>query len=379
MNLNQVPMDRRAWLKKGGALGALSLLAAPTLASRLTEREVREFKPRPLSNPVQLNFNENPFGPSAKVRKAMTDAFDMGCRYPDDLIEELAHMLAKKEGVTREHIVIGGGSSEGLKMTGATFTQGGGEIIAARPTFLAMMVYARQWGATINWVDLDEQFTHDLDEMERRISSKTKLIFLCNPNNPTSTVVDKNRLKNFCESASKRTIVFSDEAYYDFIEEPNYPSMVELVKKGENVIVSRTFSKVYGLAGLRVGYLIAKPELANRIRENMPANSNVLALKAAMTALNDQEFYNFSLNKVKEGKQLMYSTMDKLGLEYVKSHTNFIFFKTGRDIIDFNSQMLAEGVRVGRPFPPYNEWCRISMGTIEEVEIFNKALTKVMS
>lgn len=372
-------MDRRAWLKRGGALGALSLIAAPALATSLTEREIREFNPRPLSNPVQLNFNENPFGPSAKVRKAMTDAFDMGCRYPDDLIEELAHMLAKKEGVTREHIVIGGGSSEGLKMTGAIFTQDGGEIIAARPTFLAMMVYARQWGATINWVDLDEHFTHDLDEMEKRISGKTRLIFLCNPNNPTSTIVDKNRLRNFCESASKRAIVFSDEAYYDFIEEPDYPSMIELVKKGENVIVSRTFSKVYGLAGLRVGYLIAKPELANQIRANMPANTNVLALKAAMTALNDNEFYNFSLKKVKEGKQLMYATMDQLGLEYIQSHTNFIFFKTGREIQQFNSQMLAEGVRVGRPFPPYNDWCRISMGTIEEVEIFNKALRKVMA
>jgi len=372
-------MDRRAWLKRGGALGALSLLVTPSLASSLTEREIRAFNPRPLSNPVQLNFNENPFGPSSKVRRAMTDAFDMGCRYPDDLIEELAHMLAKKEGVTREHIVIGGGSSEGLKMTGATFTKNGGEIIAARPTFLAMMDYARQWGATINWVDLDDKFKHDLDEMERRISGKTKLIFLCNPNNPTSTIVDKSRLKDFCESASKRTIVFSDEAYYDFIEEPDYPSMISLVKQGENVIVSRTFSKVHGLAGLRVGYLIAKPELANRIRENMPANTNVLALKAAMTALEDDEFYNFSLNKVKEGKRLMYATMDKLGLEYIKSHTNFIFFKTGRDIQRFNGQMLTEGVRVGRPFPPYNEWCRVSMGTIEEVEIFNKALRKVMS
>lgn len=372
-------MDRRAWLKRGGALGALSLLAAPTLASSLTEREVREFNPRPLNNPIQLNFNENPYGPSAKVRKAMTDVFDKGCRYPDDLIEELAKMLAQKEGVSRDHIVIGGGSTEGLKMTGATFAQDGGEIIAARPTFLAMMVYARQWGASINWVNLDDSLTHDLDEMERRISGKTKLVFLCNPNNPTSTIVEKNRLKDFCASASKKTIVFSDEAYYDFIEEPDYPSMVELVKKGENVIVSRTFSKVYGLAGLRLGYLVAKPELAKRIRDNMPASTNVLALQAAMTATNDQEFYNFSLNKVKEGKQLMYATMDDLGLQYIKSHTNFIFFKTGRDIIQFNSQMLAEGIRVGRPFPPYLDWCRISMGTIEEIEIFNKGLRKVMA
>ncbi|PIQ48181.1 MAG: aminotransferase [Cytophagales bacterium CG12_big_fil_rev_8_21_14_0_65_40_12] len=372
-------MDRRSWLKKGGALSALTLLGGTAVASTLTQSDIEKFNPRPFSGPAQLNFNENPFGPSAKVRKAMTEAFDMGCRYPDSLIDELAEMVAKKEGVTRDHIVIGGGSTEGLKVTGLTFANNGGEIIAARPTFLAMMSYAQQWGATVNWVDLDDKLTHDVDEMERRISSKTKLIFLCNPNNPTSTLLEKNKLVNFVTSASKKTIVFSDEAYYDFIEEKDYPSMVTLVKEGANVIVSKTFSKVYGLAGLRVGYLVAKPELANKIRENVVANSNVLALQAAMTALNDDEFYNFSLNKVKEGKQLMYKTMDSLGLEYIPSNTNFIFFKTGRDIKTFNKQMLENGVLVGRPFPPYNDWCRISMGTIEEVQVFNKALVKIMS
>ncbi|HEY9117621.1 MAG TPA: histidinol-phosphate transaminase, partial [Roseivirga sp.] len=245
-------MDRRSWLKRGGALGALTLLGGQTLASSLSEKEILAFNPRPLADPIALNFNENPFGPSAKVRTAMTKAFDLGCRYPDEMIEQLAEMLAQKEGVSREHIVIGGGSSEGLKVTGLTFANNGGEIIAARPTFLAMMSYAQQWGGTVNWVDLDQQLTHDLDEMEKRISSKTKLVFLCNPNNPTSTIVDKNKLIDFCTSASKKAIVFSDEAYYDFIEEKDYPSMVSLVKAGENVIVSRTFSKVYGLAGLRV-------------------------------------------------------------------------------------------------------------------------------
>ncbi len=372
-------MDRRSWLKRGSALSALAFMGGQSIASSLTEREILAFNPRPLADPVALNFNENPFGPSAKVRNAMTQAFDMGCRYPDTLIEELAEMIAKKEGVTREHIVIGGGSSEGLKVTGLTFANNGGEIIAARPTFLAMMTYAKQWGATINWVDLDDELTHDVDEMEKRISSKTKLVFLCNPNNPTSTLLEKNKLVDFCTSASRKTIVFSDEAYYDFIEEKDYPSMVTLVKKGENVIVSKTFSKVYGLAGLRVGYLITKPELANQIRANIVANSNVLALKAAMTALQDDEFYNFSLTKVKEGKEMMYSTMRELNLEYIKSNTNFIFFKTGREIQTFNKQMLEAGVKVGRPFPPYTDWCRISMGTIEEVQIFNKALKKVLS
>ena len=155
--------------------------------------------------------------------------------------------------------------------------------------------------------------------------------------------------------------------------------MVTLVKKGENVIVSKTFSKVYGLAGLRVGYLIAKPEIANKLRANIAADTNVLAIDAAMAGLKDQEFYDFSLAKVKECKKMMYTTMDELGMEYVKSHTNFIFVKTGRDIKTFQKQMLDQGIAVGRPFPPYNEWCRISMGTTEEVKLFNQALKKVMA
>ncbi len=371
-------MNRRDWLKRGSAVGALTLLGGQTIASTLTEKEIQMFNPRPLTNPAQLNFNENPFGPSARVRKAMTEAFDRGCRYPSSYLDQLIDKIARKEGVTPDHIVIGGGSTEGLKVTGLTYANNGGEIIAARPTFLAMLNYAKQWGGTINWVDLDDTLTHDVDEMEKRITSKTKLIFLCNPNNPTSTLLEKNKLIDFVSSASKKTIVFSDEAYYDFIEEKNYPSMISMVKKGENVIVSRTFSKVYGLAGLRIGYLIAKPEIANRLRRNVVANTNVLAIQAAITAMDDNEFYEFSLKKVKEGKQLMYQTMDQMNLEYLKSNTNFIFFKTGRDIGTFNRQMLQEGVKVGRPFPPYTDWCRISMGTIEEVQMFNKALKKVL-
>jgi histidinol-phosphate aminotransferase len=371
-------MNRRDWIVKSGAASALTLFGGSTLASTLSLEEKINFNPRVLTNPVQLNYNENPFGPSASARKAMTEAFDIGCRYPSSYMRELVDMIAKKEGVTKDHIVVAGGSTEGLKITGLTFANNGGEIIAAQPTFLAMMTYAEQWGATINWVPLDKTMTHDIAEMERRITAKTKLVFLCNPNNPTSTLLDRNKLIDFCTSASKKTIVFSDEAYYDFIEEKDYPSMVSLVKKDENVIVSRTFSKVYGLAGLRIGYLVAKPSIASKLKENIVAFTNVLAIRAAMTAMKDQEFYDFSVKKVTEGKKMMYQTMDDLGLSYVPSHTNFIFFKTGKNIETFYKEMLEQGVLVGRAFPPYTDWCRISMGTIEEVQVFNQALRKVI-
>ncbi len=371
-------MNRRDWLKRGSAFGALSLLSAPSLATTLTEEERIAFNPRPFAKPAPLNYNENPYGPSKKVREAMKKNFDLGCRYPSRTMDQLIEMIAKKEGVTPEHIVMAGGSTEGLKVTGITYANNGGEVIAARPTFLAMLDYAKEWGGSVNWVDVDEDMKLDVKEMEKRISSKTKLIFLCNPNNPTSTILAKNELIDFVETASNKTMVFSDEAYYDFIEEPDYPSMVEMVKRDKNVIVSKTFSKVYGLAGLRIGYLVAKPSIANDLRNKLMANTNVMAISAAITALNDDEFYRFSLAKNSQAKKMMRKTMDELGLRYADSHTNFLFFRTGMDIDIFNAKMLKHGVQVGRAFPPFRDWCRISTGLIEDVDLFNQSLMKVI-
>jgi histidinol-phosphate aminotransferase len=178
-------------------------------------------------------------------------------------------------------------------------------------------------------------------------------------------------------NASKKTIIFSDEAYYDFIQEADYPSMDTLVREGANVIVSKTFSKVYGLAGLRIGYLIAPPHLAKQIRSNVVAMSNVLAIAAAEKALEDQEFYDFSLNKIKQGRKLITDTLDELKLNYIPSNTNFVFFHSKKHIDDLGKQMLEKGVRIGRPFPPFYDWCRISVGTLPEVQAFTNALKEV--
>ncbi|MGA0987960.1 MAG: pyridoxal phosphate-dependent aminotransferase [Flavobacteriaceae bacterium] len=372
--LNSVNMaqTRRDWLRS--SLGMGGLLMAPSML--LTSFEKERFNPRDLDPIVRLSSNENPYGPSKVVQKAILKAFDHACRYPYEYSDQLAVKLAKKHGVDPESIIITGGSTEGLKLTGLTFAHNGGEIISAAPTFLAMMDFAKQWGATVNWVDVDESKGYNLDEIENRIGINTKLIFLCNPNNPTGTVVEKNRLLDFCETASQKAIVFSDEAYYDFIEDPDYPSMDFLVRKGENVIVSKTFSKVYGLAGTRIGYLIAKPSIAAEIRKNLVAMSNVLAIAAAEAALEDQEFYHFSLKKTKESKMRIYDLLNYLGLAYVPSSTNFVFFESKRDIRELGPELLELGVRVGRPFPPFYDWCRISTGTDEEIDRFVNAMLK---
>jgi len=364
---------RRDWLRSSVGLGGLLLVPS----SLLSAQQKIEFQPRSLEPIIRLSSNENPYGPSKKVQERIQKSFVHGCRYPYAYSDDLAERLAKKHGVAPESIIITGGSTEGLRITGLTFASNGGEIISGQPTFLAMMTYAEQWGATINWVPVGEDKGYDLDEIEKRISAKTKLIFLCNPNNPTGTLVPAKKLVDFCEVASKKAIVFSDEAYYDFIETPDYPSMIDAVKRGDNVIVSKTFSKVYGMAGLRIGYLIAKPEIATQIRKNVVAMSNVLAIEAAKEALADKAFYEFSLQKNREAKARIYTLLDHLKLDYVESHTNFIFFHAKKDIRELGPAMLAKGVRIGRPFPPFYDWCRISTGTLEEVDVFIKGMMEI--
>jgi histidinol-phosphate aminotransferase len=324
-----------------------------------------------------LGSNENPYGPSESMKKAMVAAFENSCRYPWVYNGSLVKLIAEKEGVPEDHIVLMAGSMEGLKVAGITFGLGG-ELITCAPTFLSMMEYAAFLGTEINWVPLTKDLDFDLDEIEKRVSAKTKLVFLCNPNNPTGKLLPAKRVLDFCETVSKKAVVFSDEAYYDYITEPNYPSMVELIKKGHQVVVSRTLSKIYGLAGVRMGYLIAKPELATKLRERVVANTNIMAIEAGKAALQDKEFYQFSLQKNKEAKALLTKTLDDLKLPYLESHANFVFFKSGRDAAELAKIMAEKGFGIGRPFPPLNDWCRVSTGTIEEIQLYNNAIREVL-
>lgn len=372
-------LSRREWLKSASLFSGLAMLTGAASIGKLSAEEVKKFNPRPFDTPIRLGSNENPYGPSAIVRKAMVDNFDLGCRYPWAYNGPLRDMIAKREGVSADHIVLVAGSTEGLKITGVTYAGRGEEIISGLPTFLSMMEYAKIWGAGINWVPLDKNMDYDLDEIEKRVSSKTKLVFLCNPNNPTGKLLPAQKALDFCDTVSEKTMVFSDEAYYDYIEDANYPSMVELVKKGKNVIVSRTLSKVYGLAGIRLGYLVAKPEIAAKLNDRVVANTNVMAIEAGKAALKDEEFYRFSLQKNLEARKMIESTLDQLDLEYLPSQANFVFFHAKQDVRKLAEKMLAKGVIIGRPFPPFDDWCRISTGTIEEVAFFNKALTETLA
>ena len=367
-------IDRRNWLRTVGMSGSFALLGGFNSLA---------FEPRPSSlkdsSPIKLNANENPYGPSRKVRELLSSSFDLACRYPFRTLSGFVKLIAEKEGVSKDHIVVTGGSTEGLKATGLVFGGNDSEIVAAEPTFQALLRYAENFGTHVHRVPLDDNLSHDLDAMSRRITGKTSLVFICNPNNPSGTLLKADAMKDFCTSHDNEAIIFSDEAYYDFITDAEYPSMVELVKEGRNVIVSKTFSKVYGLAGMRIGYLVARPDMARRLKNAVMANTNILALEAAKTALVDDEFYKFSILKNKEAKDYIYSTLTELGLPYIKSHTNFVFFKSGRNIRDLISDMEKKGVVIGRPFPPLYNWARISTGTMEDMQSFGLALKEVLS
>ena len=371
--------SRRQWLKSATLAGGAAFLSGAAALPALSAAEVRKFNPRPLAPLIGLGSNENPYGPSLKVRKAMETAFDIGCRYPYSYNPSLQNMIAEKEGVTPDHIVLLAGSTEGLRITGITYAGPGDEIISGLPTFLAMMTYAETWGADVNWVPLDKDFNYDLNEIEKRVSAKTKLVFLCNPNNPTGKLLPADAVLDFCETVSNKTMVFSDEAYCDYIEDPNYPSMTKLVKEGKNIIVSKTMSKVYGLAGIRLGYLVARPDIAAKLSERVVASTNVMAIEAGKAALMDQEFYQFSLQKNKEARQMIEQTLDSLKLNYLPSQANFVFFHANQDARALGAKMREKGIIVGRPFPPMNDWCRVSTGTLEEVQLFNNALMEVFS
>ncbi len=367
-------IDRRKWLKSVGLGGSFALLGGlDVLASEIPVR------PLPVAGPIQLNANENPYGPSDKVRQVLSNSMDLGCRYPFRSLKGIVEKIAEKEGVTTQHVVVTGGSTEGLKATGLLYGRSNSEIIAADPTFQALLRYAETFGTKVHRVPLNDALEHDLEAMGRRVTNRTSLIFVCNPNNPTGTLLEANKMKDFCTSYDNKAMIFSDEAYYDFITEPDYPSMVDLVKEGRNVIVSKTFSKVYGLAGLRIGYLIARPDIAYRLKAAVMANTNILAIEAAKAALDDNSFYQYSIAKTAEAKEYLYNAFNELDLPFIKSHTNFVFFKTGRPIQQLIPSMQEEGVLIGRPFPPMLDWARISTGTMAEMKLFTNALGKVLT
>jgi len=363
-------------LRNLAALGGASMIVHPRDLMAITPAESY---PALSNGMVRLSSNENPYSPSEKMKEAIQNSYVDLCRYPNARFAEVEKLIAEREGVDPTNVVITSGSREGLKAAGLVYGKNGGEILTCLPTYRALLTYAEKFGAYINVVPLDENLQFNLPELQKRISANTNLVFVCNPNNPTGRLLDSEKLKTFVRKASERTMVFVDEVYFDYIEEEGYPSMSSMINEGHNVIISRTFSKIFGLAGVRVGFLMARADIAKRLRDRLMSGTNIMGVNLAKAALDDDTFRSFSLEKNREGKQLIYASLDKLGMRYLPSHSNFVFFQTGQPIEEVQKKFKDEGIFVGRPFPPFLDWCRISTGKVEEVAAFTKALEKVFS
>jgi len=364
-------LDRREWLARSGALAALGFLAA--CSPRLT----RTGSP---DTPVRLHLNENPYGPSAQALEAMKEALGEGNLYNTRrYVDEMKTLLAAREHVTPDHIVVGCGSGEVLNVAGLLYGLNSGEILAAHPTFEGLQQYAEHAGAVITRVPLTETFQHDLKAMREQMTQNTKLVYICNPNNPTGTVIPGDQLRTFCEEISRQAVVFIDEAYHEFVEDQSYRSMVELVKHNRNVIVSRTASKIHALAGLRIGFGFGRPDTIGRLGSFMTGSLNVVGLRGAIAGIRDVKFQDRTRDLNREGRDRLYSLFEETGHKYIRSQANFVFFRTGLPIEDFRVKMQQAGVLVARPFPPYTDWCRVSVGTEEGFVRFKKAFLQIIS
>jgi histidinol-phosphate aminotransferase len=376
--------NRRDWLKTTLALAAgIPISVSMTerlMAAPMSEAEKTFFASRagvPIK--IRLGSNENPYGPSEKAKQAMTQFFSESNRYPFQAVTDFKEILAAKEGVTADHIAVGAGSGDLLSATGATFGLEGGRILSGFPTFPMLMGYSEVFKATWDKVNVDDKLVYDYKAVASAIKDDTRLVFICNPNNPTGTLVDPAVVKAFCEEVSKKVPVFSDEAYLEFLEPSQQVSMVDLVKKGNNVIVSRTFSKIYGLAGLRIGYLVAKPELIRKITRTHPGiPNNQLAIAAAKAALNDTAFMDMTRRKNAEARKHFTDYLDKKGYFYGKSHTNFVMFDPKTDASQVLNKMADRGIQIRVWDFKGMQWSRVSIGTLEEMKVFTKAMDEIV-
>jgi histidinol-phosphate aminotransferase len=371
-------LNRRQWLKAAGAAVAATTLATP---SRLLAQAPATAPRRPLVAPglVRLNYNENPFGPAPSAKAAMRAAVDGSFRYADAEERELLELLARREGCRPEQIVMGAGSGEILDVAGFHFGLEKGEIVAAHPSYMALLNAADRVGGKAVRVPLNARLEHDLPAMAAAVTERTSLVYLVNPNNPTGTVCGAGELRDFVRRQSERTTVFIDEAYLEISDDFAGRTCAPLAVEGRNVVVARTFSKIFGMAGMRLGYAVMPEKLAVSLRARMTGSLSIVTIAAAAASLRDPGYVRDTRAKIKAGRDALIAEVKALGREYAEPQGNFVFFRTGLPVQDFIAKMRAEGVEVGRPFPPMNDWARISIGLPEEMDACHRALRKVLA
>ena len=354
------------------------VLAGATLGALPRQAPAQVVQPVPTGS-ARLSANENPYGPGPAAREAIQRAIADGWKYSFGEEMALKKLIAEREGLTPGHVILGDGSSEILHIAGVLYGAGGGEVIHAAPTFAMVADYAKELGASVQAVPLDQGLTHDLKAMAARISKQTRLIYICNPNNPTGTLVPGRDVRDFIATVPKDIVVLVDEAYLDLSDDMAEHTTVPRVQAGDNVIVARTFSKLHGLAGLRIGYGLARPDIIQRLeRMKLPVLSTI-GLRAATASYQDVAFQTESRKRIAEGVAITLKALDERKLRYAPTRGNFVFFDTGRPVGQVLAAMRERGFSLGRPFPPYDTWCRVSMGRVEQMQAFAGAIREVFA
>jgi len=336
-----------------------------------------------ITGSIKLASNENPLGPSKKAVEAVAAELAGLNRYPDGSCYYLKEKLSAAIGVSPDTLIFGNGSNEIIELLVRAFLKAGDEAVMADPSFAVYPIAVKSVGAVAVNVPLKEM-RHDLKAMAAGITPKTKIVFIANPNNPTGTIVTAGEFSEFMAKVPEDVVVCVDEAYFEFVENGEFPDALSYIKKGRAVLLLRTFSKIYGLAGLRVGYGVAHPSLIdylNRVRQ--PFNVNTLAQAAARAALDDSDHLERTKANNREGLEYLYAEVERLGLEYVPTEANFFLIKVG-DGKGVYGALLKKGVIV-RPMASYGlgEYIRVTVGTPEEnrrfIETFEAVLPSLPS
>ncbi|WPV01292.1 histidinol-phosphate transaminase [Mucilaginibacter sp. cycad4] len=384
-------INRRNWIKSSAFMAGGLAFFSGTIG-KLAAMPARVFKPLPrgltdqeaVTNAgfelkARLLANENPFGPSATVKKAIQDAIDKSYQYPFMQLSLIYGKIAAYEGVNSNNILMDAGSTPLLLAAAMHFTKGGKSVITGDPSYDDLPGRAQQLEGKWVKVPLTADYKLDLDAMEAKVDDNTGLVYICNPNNPTATVVDTEKLKAFCERVSKKTTVFVDEAYIDYLPDPKAASMISSVKSGNNVIVARTFSKLYGFAGLRLGYIISQSDTIKTFEKYTTQAWSISAttLAAAIAGYREEAFLKETLEKTNASKEYLYSVLKKEGYEYIPSSANFVMFPLKMDGKKFVGEMMKRGVGIRNWQFNGKDWCRVSIGRMDEMEAFADAFKQL--
>jgi histidinol-phosphate aminotransferase len=328
---------------------------------------------------ARLLANENPFGPSKKAIAAIAESASRGNRYVYNSAMEMMEMIAKKEGVGPNQVLVAAGSTDILEKTAFALCMKGGNVISADPSYLSLVKTAQAIGATWKNIPLRGDYAHDLDAMEKAIDENTKLIYICNPNNPTGTMTPASEIRAFIKKVNSRVPIFIDEAYMELLDNPDAETAVGTIAEGYDVVIARTFSKIHGMAGLRVGYMVAREERVKMIQALVRTEMglSVTSVSGAMASLKDMSFQEYSRKNIKSNREYVTEELKKMSFSPIPSVTNFVLFPIHMPAKELVDKLLERSVGIrgyeidGKPY------ARVSIGTMDELKLFVKSLAAV--